>query len=96
MPREDTESLIAEAAFMRAKLEETRAGLESEPLVIEYDNGGGQSGIRKNPAYDAYEALVKTYCTTVRTLKDVAGNEPEIKPEVLKFEQFAKSMRKHA
>lgn len=32
-----------------------------EGITVEYDNGGGQSGVRENPAFRAYEALWKTY-----------------------------------
>lgn len=94
--KKDAESLIADAEFMRAKLETAREALKDAPLTIEYDNGGGQSGIRKNPDIDAYESLLKTFCTTVRTLKEIGTGGTEQDERVMRFEQFAKSMRKHA
>lgn len=93
--KKDVDSLLADADFLRFKLEESRAGLECEPLVIPYDHGGGQSGMRKNPAFDAYEAMLKSFCQVVRTLKE-CGDMPKEDDTVVKFEQFAKSMRKHA
>ena len=92
----DAKSLIADAEFMRGKLQEARAELENEPLTVEYDNGGGQRGTRRNPAFDAYESLLKTFCTTVRTLKEIGSDGSEQDDRVVRFEQFAKTMRKHA
>lgn len=57
--------------FMAKKLEESRAVLESEPLVIEYDNGGGQKGIRENPHYTAYEHLLTSYTKALRQLTEI-------------------------
>ena len=52
--------------------------MESEPLVMEYDNGGGQSGIRENPYYPAYEKLLASYTKALATLKVMGGQEAEI------------------
>ena len=92
----DASSLVADAEFMRGKLSDMRGELADAPLVIPYDNGGGQKGTRKNPAFDAYESLLKTFCTAVRTLKEIGTGEPETDERVIKFEAFAQSMRKHA
>ncbi len=35
---------------------------------MEYDNGGGQTGVRENPAFRAYEALWKTYLSGLDAL----------------------------
>lgn len=57
---------IAESLeFMRVKLTETRKGLANQAVVIPYDNGGGQTGIRANPAFREFNALMKTYTTTL-------------------------------
>lgn len=47
--------------FMHDKLIETRKGLKSQQLVIPYDNGGGQTGIRENPAFKAYQTMLASY-----------------------------------
>lgn len=48
--------------WMQIKLEDARSEIGEAGLLTEYDNGGGQSGIRQNPAFKAYEALWKSYC----------------------------------
>lgn len=54
--------------------------IPSEPLVMEYNNGGGQSGIRENPFYPAYEKLLSAYTKALAAYKDIAGNDaPEIR-----------------
>lgn len=55
------EPVIDEVAFMRVKLVETHHDLEQMDVAIPYDNGGGQTGIRENPQFKAYESLLKSY-----------------------------------
>lgn len=55
------ESVIENVAFMKAKLDEQRKIVEGEEAVVEYDNGGGQKGIRENPFFKSYEALWTAY-----------------------------------
>lgn len=57
--------------FMASKLKETRSKIKKEPLVIEYDNGGGQKGIRENPNYIAYEHLLTAYNKSLRQLTEI-------------------------
>ena len=65
--------LAEQVIFMAKKLKETKAGLRDQALTIEYDNGGGQTGIRENPAFTAYEKLLATYTKSLATLRDVIG-----------------------
>ena len=67
--------LEAQAEFQRKQLEAARKRLANEPLVIEYDNGGGQSGIRENPEWLAYEKLLKSYHATLRAITAQTGNK---------------------
>ena len=53
--------LAESVLFMADKLKESRKTLKDEPLAIPYDNGGGQSGIRENPHFTAYEKLLTSY-----------------------------------
>lgn len=63
---------LAEAVvFMAEKLEESRKAMKDEPIVIPYDNGGGQTGIRENPHYTAYEHLVTAYNKSLRQLTEI-------------------------
>jgi hypothetical protein len=78
--REHVMSLANDVLFMRHKLAETRRALESQPVVIPYDNGGGQSGIRANPAFAEYEKLLKSYTQAYDALKDALGNAGKVKP----------------
>ena len=59
--REALEPIVREVAWMRMKLEESRAKIKSAAIVVKYNNGGGQSGYRENPWFKAYEALWKSY-----------------------------------
>lgn len=57
------EPIIENVAWMKIKLDDAREKIASSSVVIPYDNGGGQSGIRENPLYKGYEALWKSYIT---------------------------------
>ena len=68
---DETLELAESVVFMAKKLEETRIKLEDEPLVVPYDNGGGQKGIRENPQFVAYEHLLATYNKSLRQLSEI-------------------------
>lgn len=53
--------LAENVSFMAGKLRETRVGLAHQQVVIPYDNGGGQKGIRRNPAFEGYNQLLGCY-----------------------------------
>ena len=55
------EPVVVNAAFMKVKLDEAREQIKHETITVDYDNGGGQKGIRENPIFKAYEALWKSY-----------------------------------
>lgn len=63
--------LAESVIFMEKKLEETRELIRHQPLVIEYDNGGGQSGIRENPSFVSYEKLFASYSKGLKTLMEI-------------------------
>lgn len=67
--------LAEQVIFMAKKLKEQKAELRDQPLTIEYDNGGGQTGIRENPAFTAYEKLLTTYTRSLTALRDVIGDD---------------------
>lgn len=70
MDTRDIDTLTADAAFMRIKLAETREALADQEVVMPYDNGGGQSGIRANPAFGEYEKLSASYLRTLAALDE--------------------------
>ena len=51
----------------------TREVIGRSSVAIPYDNGGGQRGVRRNPAYDGYNALMASYTKAVRQLTDILG-----------------------
>lgn len=57
--------------FMEGKLRETRRGLANQQVVIAYDNGGGQKGIRKNPIFEGYNHLMANYRKTLGQLAEM-------------------------
>ena len=57
------EPVILNTAWMKAKLDDSREAIKNSGVVIAYDNGGGQKGIRENPLYKGYENLWKSYLT---------------------------------
>lgn len=95
---EAARELAANVLFMADKLAEMREALEDEPLTVEYNHGGGQSGIRKNPAFDAYNSLMRTYNSSINQLTAVLGATGKAVPakgRLLKFDsdKFAKVKR---
>ena len=88
--------LVDQLEFMRNRLEDTRKNLDGAPLVMAYNNGGGQKGVRKNPGFDAYNSLMKTYIQALNELRDILGKQASAAPVMLKFEKYAKTMKKVA
>lgn len=91
--QQDARELSENILFMRRRLKETRIGLEGQPVVIPYDNGGGQTGIRANPAYGEYEKLLKTYQSAIMCLRHVLGIEQQQQPAEQKPKSNLSSMR---
>lgn len=73
--------------FMERKLSETREGLKNAAVVISYDNGGGQSGIRRNPAFDGYNALLRSFTSALSALTAIVG-DVEGAPQASTLERF--------
>ena len=69
------QELQAQADFQRKTLESRRVELVDEPFVVEYDNGGGQTGTKENPEWTAYEKLLKSYHATLRAIAAQIGGK---------------------
>lgn len=68
----DESVALAEAVIlMGEKIKKTINKIKDEPLVIPYDNGGGQSGIRENPQFTAFEKLMASYTKSLRQLIEI-------------------------
>lgn len=64
IPAEKREPLIPlfhDLAFLKVKLDEARRQLLHESIFTEYDNGGGQTGLREHPGFAAYNKLFTSY-----------------------------------
>ena len=74
--REHVRELAENVMFMRRKLEESRRGMDKQQVVVPYDNGGGQEGIRENPAFTGYHKLLKSYISALEELRSIVAAEP--------------------
>ena len=72
--RPQAEILTLQVLSMADKLEEARQRMPIEELIVEYDNGGGQSGVRENPYYPAYEKLLASFVKSLTALQAMIGN----------------------
>lgn len=55
------DTIIDNVSWMRVKLDDTREMIKTSGVAINYDNGGGQKGIRENPLFKGYQSLWKSY-----------------------------------
>ena len=75
------EPVIENVAWMKIKLDQAREKIKNSGIVMPYDNGGGQTGIRENPAFKGYEALWKSYMAGMNKLLEA------MPPEVIEAEE---------
>lgn len=75
--RDRARELAENVLWMEAKLEDARRVIGKSSVAIPYDNGGGQKGIRKNPAFDGYNSLMSSYTKALKQLCDMLGTEVE-------------------
>lgn len=64
------QSVIANTAMMKAKLDDAQLEIEEASLTDTYENGGGQTGTRANPVITAYSSLWKCYMAGMKTILD--------------------------
>lgn len=69
------EPVISNVSFMKVKLDEARDQVKDETITVEYDNGGGQKGIRENPIFKAYEQLWKSYMLGMERILAIIPDE---------------------
>ena len=55
------EPIVLNTAWMKVKLDDAREAIKNSNIVISYDNGGAQKGIRENPLFKGYESLWRSY-----------------------------------
>jgi hypothetical protein len=76
------EPIVLNTAWMKVKLDDAREAIKNSNIVISYDNGGGQKGIRENPLYKGYESLWRSYMAGMDRILSTLPDE-EIKKEEL-------------
>lgn len=64
------EPVIQNTAWMKVKLDDAREAIKTSNVVISYDNGGGQKGIRENPLFKGYENLWRSYMAGMSKIID--------------------------
>ena len=82
--------LIEQAAFMSVTLQKLQDDIAENGAVMPYDNGGGQTGVRKNPSAELYTVMSKNYAAIIKQLESLLP-----KPEAVViddgFEAFVNS-----
>ncbi len=76
--KKDIDEMKKNITCMRKKLAEARNDLLNQPFVVEYDNGGGQSGVRENPFFPAYEKLLKSYQSLLKQIDECKDESEEV------------------
>ena len=77
--------VIDNVSWMKAKLDDSRTLIKNSNIVVPYDNGGGQKGIRENPAFRGYESLWKSYMQGMNRILDTL---PEEEAKTLDYEDM--------
>ena len=67
--------IVTNTAWMKAKLDDAREAIKNSNIVIAYDNGGGQKGIRENPLFKGYESLWRSYMAGMGKILDSLPQE---------------------
>lgn len=73
--------LAENVLFMADRLKVTREKAARMDLVIPYDNGGGQTGVRKNPIFEAYAQIFAQYSKGLAQLSDMVEAAGGAKPK---------------
>lgn len=63
--------LVLDLLFLQKKMAECRKQANSLPPVTEYNNGGGQQGVRVDPWVNAHKSLSADYRATLKQLTEL-------------------------
>lgn len=66
-------SLATNCARLSVTMDKCWADYSKNGAVVAYDNGGGQSGVRENPAYGAYIKASREFGAAVGKLVQMVG-----------------------
>lgn len=65
------ENLMREAAYMTQIIADSKAEIDENGIIEEYQNGENQHGRKKNPAVEIYDRAVNSYSKIIRQLTDL-------------------------
>ena len=77
--------LLANLAFLKVKLDDSRNYLLYESIFTDYDNGGGQTGLREHPGFAAYNKLFTTFSRGVKQLTDMMPRGSGAADDLIEF-----------
>lgn len=81
-----TSILIDRIAYLTAYLDELQEQTTKEGVVIHYDNGGGQEGIRVHPAVNVYTQYHKDLTASLKQLQGfIPANDTTAADELTQF-----------
>ena len=63
--------LVLDLMFLQKKMAECRKQANATPPVSEYDNGGGQTGVRVDPWVNAHKSLAGDYRAGLKQLTEL-------------------------
>lgn len=77
--KKTVDKLIESVAFMTVELKNLEKVIALHGQVEEYNNGGGQKGLKISAVADAYNKMKKIYLADVKVLTDIisADKEPQ-------------------
>lgn len=84
--------IIENTAWMKAKLDDTRTLIQKTDVVVPYDNGGGQKGLRENPAFKGYEKLFSSYINGMNRIIDALPQDIFTTEKLVEDEMRPKSV----
>lgn len=92
--REQTTQLAENVIFLGMKLKATREKALHVDLVVPYDNGGGQTGFRKNPIFEAYNSMFAQYTKGLSLLNSILSEAPVTASTKSKLKALSKNVEK--
>lgn len=66
---------IQNIGTLKAKLDDIQGELEEASLLIDWDNGGGQTGTKENPVFRMYESMWKSYTAGIKMVMSYIPEE---------------------
>lgn len=69
--RKVAENLMREAAYMTQIIADSKAEIDQNGIIEEYQNGENQHGRKKNPAVEIYDRAVNSYSKIIKQLTDL-------------------------